>query len=469
MDYSTLSITDYISAVKSKKFTVTEAVATFVEKCKKNEKNAIREVFESWQENAKRIDEKIKNGETLGPLAGVPIIIKDNILYKNHGASVGSRMLENFVAPYSSAVVEKLLAADAVIIARANMDELSLGSSGKKSAFGIVKNAISDNHIAGGTSSGPSVAVASGLCLVAIGTDTGGSCRMPASYNGIVGIRPTYGRVSRYGIPGASSALDTVGVLSRNVQDNEYVLDIIAGKDKRDMTSIEYNKQAHIEINKLRIGRVKQIDKEFRSSEYHTNLEKAISVLQNKGAKIVDIDVPVLDDVVSVYYTLNPALVASSFAKYDGVRYTSTIDASNISELYKETRNKYFSDEVKRRIIFGNSALATEDGDSLYRKALTLQNVIKREFDKVFKDIDAIILPTTYGEALLMSSELQDSTAEYLNDLFTVPASLIGLPALSVPFGKGENNLPLGIQIMSKKDGEQVVYALAKLIEGDGK
>ena len=469
MDFSTLSITEYVDAIKSKKFKAVDAVAFFVDRCKKDTKNCIREIFPSWIESAKRIDQKIEGGEKIGCLAGVPIIIKDNILYINHGASAGGKMLEKFIAPYSSTVVNKLINEDAIIIARANMDEFALGSSGKKSAYGIVKNARNDNHIAGGTSSGSAVSIACGMCLAAIGTDTGVSFRMPSSYNGVVGIKPTYGRVSRYGVVGAASGLDTIGPLTKSVEDAKIVLDVIAGKDQNDMMTIEHtNFNKTIGIKKLRIGRVRQIMEIYSSSKYFSKLENVFDNLKKSGATIVDIDLDIDNDVISTYYAVNIGQLASNMARFNGIRFGAEAKAETIDELYTNTRTEFFADEVKRRVLFGNHVLSMHKGDSLYRKGRRLQKQIESNFDDAFKLCDAVILPTTYGEACRMDDESENPVKEYANDLFTVPASLAGLPSISVPYAVGENGLPLGIQITANKSCEHKVFEVAKLIEKMG-
>jgi len=480
MDYSTFSIDQYVKSIKAKKFSVTDAMSFFVDKCKKDTKNAIREIFDSWKDGAKFLDNKIKNNEKLGKLAGVPIIIKDNILYANHGANAGGKMLENFVSPYSSTVVQKLLDADAVIIARANMDEFALGSSGKKSAYGIVKNAHSDDHIAGGTSSGSAVAVATGLCLASIGTDTGGSIRMPASYNGVVGIKSTYGRVSRYGVVGAASGLDTIGVFARNTDDAKIVLDVISGKDQRDMMTQDFPLQVSnsagdapscsdeisnntiphtnfdktIDVKNLKIGRIRRITELYKDSQYFSKFESIFSNLEKMGAKIIDIDLETNGKATNTYYAVNIGQIASNMARYGNVRYG------------KESRDDHFADEVKRRILFGNHILANDkDGDSLYRVGRRMQKQIEQEFAKAFSKTDIIITPTTYSEACRIDDDSEDPVKEYANDLFTVLASLAGLPAVSVPYDTGKRGLPLGLQIIANKGNEAILFEVAKLIE----
>lgn len=437
---------------------------------KYRDKNAVLEVFDDALDNARIVDQKIKNGDKLGALAGVPFIIKDNMLYQGHKATCASKFLEHFVSPYTATAVQRLLDNDAVILGRANMDEFAMGGSNENSAFGPCKNAHDDTRVSGGSSGGSAVAVALNMCAGALGTDTGGSVRQPSSFNGVVGVKPTYGRISRYGVVAFASSLDQVGPITKNVEDNAYLLSILAGEDAHDQTSLrvavdDYRGMIQPSISGLKIGVCKQMVELFESSEYYANFQRAIDFFRANGAEIVDIDIPKIDLALPVYYILATAEAASNLGRYDGVKYTTrTGDSSDINQLYVDSRTHGFGAEVKRRILLGNYVLSSGYFNAYYNKARKVRQYIIRAFDDAFTKCDAIICPCTYGEAFKLGQK-NDPVSMYLEDMFTVMANIASIPAISVPYSHGANGLPIGLQILSRQLGESVMYTVADYVE----
>ncbi len=437
---------------------------------KYQDKNAILEVFDDALDNARIIDEKIKNGDKLGALAGVPFIIKDNMLYKGHKATCASKFLEHFVSPYTATAVQRLLDNDAVILGRANMDEFAMGGSNENSAFGACKNAYDDTRVSGGSSGGSAVAVALNMCAGALGTDTGGSVRQPSSFNGVVGMKPTYGRISRYGVVAFASSLDQVGPITKNVADNAYLLGILAGEDAHDQTSLrvavdDYLGAMQSSVAGLKIGVCQQMMAQYETSEYYANFQRVIDFFRANGAEIVDIDIPKIELALPVYYILAPAEAASNLGRYDGVKYTTRAgDATDINQLYVDSRTQGFGDEVKRRIMLGNYVLSSGYFDAYYTKARKVRQYISNSFDDAFTKCDVIISPCTYGEAFKLGQK-NDPLSMYLEDMFTVTANIAGIPAISVPYSHGANGLPLGLQILSKHLGESAIYTVADYVE----
>ena len=467
MDYSKLSIADYIRGLRSGKFTAMEAVEFFVNRCKSDEHNAILEVFESWKIHAKRIDTKIKNGEKLGRLVGVPIVIKDNILYENHKASSASKILGSLVSPYSSTIVRRLLEEDAILTARANMDEFAMGGTGSHNSKGQVLNAHDTTKIAGGSSGGSAVALARGYCLVALGSDTGGSVRQPAAYNGVYGIKPTYGSVSRYGIISFGSSIEQVGVFANSAHDLKAVFDVISGHDPMDATSLKITDSAP--IAKPKIGYIKEIADAFAKTPYAGTYETALKTLEATYGKTVPLSIPGLTQTaLPVYYIIAMVEAASNMARYDGVRFTDIpeeiANTQSLEQLYTATRSELFGDEVKRRILLGNFLLCQGHNLSdLYKKAKSFQHELISSFEESFKKVNAIVMPITYGPAPEVGA-LSDPVMEYLEDLFTVPANLVHIPSIAVPCAK-VNGMPMGIQIMGKKFSENLLFKIAEEVK----
>lgn len=471
MEILKLSAKEIREKILSKELTCEQVVSSFIEQIKKNEKyNAVLEVFDDSIEKAKEMDKKIANGFT-GKLAGVPVIIKDNILYKGKICSCSSKFLKDYVAQYDATVVEKMLSHGAIIIGRANMDEFAMGSSTENSAFGVTHNPIDFDRVPGGSSGGSACAVALDMCPIALGTETGGSVRQPASYCGIYGLKPSYGRISRYGVVAFASSLDQVGIFSKNVLDNALMLEVLAGQDEHDSTSArvdvdDYSCELNLEPTEIKVGVPKEIVEMIKGMPCEQNMHNFIDMLKSQKIEVVETSIKDIELGLPTYYIIAPAEATSNLERFDGVKYTMrSASASNLQEIYKESRSEGFGKEVKRRIMLGNYVLSSGYYDAYYKKAKAIQGELINQFDKAFDDCDIIIMPTTIGEAFKIGSKSQNPVDTYKEDIFTVTANIAGLPSLSIPFGKGENGLPLGIQIISKKFNEKTIYKLAKFLE----
>ena len=472
MDIEKLTIDEYVEAIKAKKLTAASGIKHFLNKIASDKHNAVIESFPDAIDRAKEIDNAISakgglNVNTSGKMLGVPVIIKDNILYKGHKSSAASKMLANFVSPYSATIVEKMLAEGAIIIGRANMDEFAMGTTGETSTYGGAKNAIDPKYVAGGSSSGSASAVGSGLCLAAIGTDTGGSIRCPAAWNGLYGLKPTYGTVSRYGIIAFASSLDQAGPLTRNLRDAELVHNVIKGKDIHDArTTINFPKTAPSAPDKLNIGYIKEVWDNAKDIQCFDRYQKLFSDLKAAGHTVTPISIKNFPLALATYYIIAPAEVASNLARFDGVRYTSAPkDPDDLDQLYVETRTKFFGNEVKRRINLGNYVLSSGFFDAYYNKAKAIQHALTGEFIDAFKSCDCVITPTTPAPAPELGAKVTSPVQMYLIDLFTIVANITGLPALAVPFGVGANNLPLGAQIMGAPHSEPLLFSVAEIVE----
>lgn len=471
MDIIKLSAIQIREKIQSKQLSCEQVVSAFINQIKKTEKyNAVLEVFDDSIAKAREMDQKIAQGFT-GKLAGVPVIIKDNILYKGKTCSCSSKFLKDYIAQYDATVVERMLNEGAIIIGRANMDEFAMGSSTENSAFGPTHNPIDFNRVPGGSSGGSACAVALDMCPISLGTETGGSVRQPASYCGIYGLKPTYGRISRYGVVAFASSLDQVGIFSKTIEDNALMLEVLAGSDLRDETSAKvlvdrYSENLGIDIKNVKIGLPREILSMCKGLESESNFLNFIEFLKKNGANIVDISINNIDLGLSLYYIISPAEATSNLARFDGVKYTSRSEtAKNLQEIYKQSRSEGFGKEVKRRIMQGNYVLSSGFYDAYYNKAKIAQALLKKEYEKAFSQCDLIIMPTTVGEAFVIGSKPSDPVETYKEDIFTVTANLVGIPSLNIPFGKGKNGMPLGIQILSKHFDEHKIYKLAKCIE----
>ena len=463
MDYTKISIEEMVKGIKSQQFSCQDVVSFYLKRIEEfKEYNAVIEAFDDALITAKLLDEKVKAGESLGLLAGVPVIIKDNILCKGKKASCACAFLKNFVAPYDATIVKKLKEQDAIIIARANMDEFAMGGSCEKSIYGATLNARDKTRVAGGSSGGSATAVALGLCPVAIGTDTGGSIRQPSSFNGVVGIKPTYGTVSRYGIVAFASSTDQASPITKTVADNEYVLKVLAGSDINDQTAIKTDLGKGLLKEKYTLGICKELkDKLQNIPQFVQKIEE----LKQKGYEIKEVSVPHILNSLACYYIISPAEATSNLARFDGVKYTSrSNDAKTLEEIYVKSRSEGFGDEVKRRIMLGNFVLSSGYFDAYYNKAKKLQQLLRQEFEKAFLDCDIILSPTTPDIAFKLGEKSKDPVSMYLEDLFTVPASISGVPALSIPYATGREGMPLGLQLIGKEKSEAVLYDFAKKI-----
>ena len=464
MKFEDYSVKQLVEGIKTKGFSSESVVKYFIAQCDKfKHLNAIIEVFDDVVDKARLIDEKIAKGQTIGKLAGIPVAIKDNISFKGKKMSCASKFMQDYISPYSATIIKKLEAEDAIIFARTNMDEFAMGGSCENSCYGPCKNAHDQARVSGGSSGGSAVAVASGMCPIAIGTDTGGSIRQPASFNGVVGIKPTYGTVSRYGIVAFASSTDQAGPITKSIEDCEYVLEILAGKDEHDGTTIDNEFKKTETKEKYKVGVCKQLKSKIEKLETYDKFEKSLKLFEEIGFEIVEVDVPHILDCLACYYILTPAEATSNLARFDGVKYTSRIDdAKTLEEVYVKSRSQGFGKEVKRRIVLGNFVLSSGYFDAYYKKAKKLQSLLKKEFAQAFKDCDVIIAPTTPDEAFEIGGKIKDPVSMYLEDLFTVPASISGIPALSIPYEKGKSGLPLGLQFMGAEKSEHILFDIAK-------
>jgi aspartyl-tRNA(Asn)/glutamyl-tRNA(Gln) amidotransferase subunit A len=434
--------------------------------------NAYLEVFtDSALAKAKDVDEKIKTGNA-GKLAGVIVAIKDNITYKNHKVSASSKILDGFTSLFTSTVVEKLLAEDAIIIGRTSCDEFAMGSSNENSFYGKVLNPVNTNTVPGGSSGGSAAAVAAGLCHVALGSDTGGSIRQPASFCGVVGLKPTYGRVSRWGLLSYASSFDQIGPITQNVDDAALILEVIAGADEYDSTASqqptkEYTQLSLTQAKNLKIAYLKDcLESSGLDSEVKSATEKIIQQLKQNGNTVDAVDFPFLEYLVPSYYVLTTAEASSNLSRYDGVHYGyRSPNAVDLESTYKKSRSEGFGKEVKRRIMLGTFVLSAGYYDAYYSKAQKVRRLLRDKTFEIFKNYDIILTPSTPGVAFEFGKNATDPIQMYLEDIFTVQANMVGVPAISIPAGKNKNNMPIGVQLMAKPFEEHTLLTLSKLIE----
>ena len=473
MDYLNCSLTEILDKLKSGEVTSEELVRLCFDKIRKTaDLNALNSTYEQEAlARARQIDEDRHQGKDVGVLGGVPIVIKDNINLLGTKTTCASKFLENFISPYTATCAQRLVDAGAVVIAKANMDEFAMGSSNENSAFGPVKNPIDTTRVPGGSSGGSAASVAAKQCFASLGTETGGSIREPSSFCGVVGLKPTYGRVSRYGVVAFASSLDQVGPITRTVQDNALLTSIIAGHDDFDMTSSteevpNYLSTINDSVKGLRIGIARQFFKDNLNAEIKSAIMQAVDDLKSLGAEVVDVDLPSLDASLATYYILSSAEAASNLARFDGVKYGVRADNySDIADLYFKSRTQGFGKEVKRRIMLGNYVLSSGYYDAFYRKAKRVQKVIRQEFLDVFKKCDVLFCPTTPTTAFKLGEKSNDPVAMYLSDIFTVPVNIAGVPALNIPCGKASDGMPIGLQIIGKHFDEATIYRVAQAYE----
>lgn len=411
-------------------------------------------------ETAKKVDEKITNGEELPLLAGIPLALKDNMNLIGSKTTASSKILENFVSPYNATVTEKLLNNLIPIVGKANLDEFAMGSSTENSAFKKTKNPWDLNKVPGGSSGGSAASVAACEATVSLGSDTGGSIRLPGSFCGIVGLKPTYGRVSRYGLIAFASSLDQIGPFARTVEDAATLLEVISGVDPKDSTSLnipveKYSQNLDKDIKGMKIGVIKELIGEGLSEDVSKAVQNAIDTYKALGAEIVEISLPYLKHSIGVYYIIATAEASSNLARFDGVKYGyRTQDAKTLMEMYTKTRAEGFGPEVKRRIMLGTYALSSGYYDAYYKKAQQLRALIKADFDKAFEKVDLLISPTCPNTAFEFGSKTEDPLAMYLTDIATISANLAGIPGISVPAGFDNTGMPIGLQILGPQLGE---------------
>jgi len=436
--------------------------------------NAFLAVFrDQAMEQARRVDRKLAAGSA-GPLAGMVVAIKDALCMEGVKTTCASKILENFVSPYDATAVARLRAADAVLIGKTNMDEFAMGSSTENSAFGPVKNPVDESRVPGGSSGGSCVAVAAGMAHAALGTDTGGSIRQPAAFCGVVGLKPTYGRVSRYGLVALSSSFDSIGPFAGCVRDAARVLEVIAGQDPRDATSADvpvpaYEQFLTNDVRGRRIGLPAEAFAEGLSPEIRAAVDACADRLRDGGADVREVRLPHSSSTISAYYILMTAEASSNLARYDGARYGyRSGGARELSAMYTRSRSEGFGTETKRRIMLGTYVLSAGYYDAYYRKAQRVRRLIQEDFDAAFAGVECLLMPTTPTTAFRFGEKVDDPLAMYLSDVYTVSANLAGIPAVSIPRGTDRAGLPIGVQVLGPRFGEGAVLAVADFLEQPG-
>lgn len=437
--------------------------------------NAFTTMNEQAMQAADKVDQTIAAGKDPGPLAGVPFAIKDMLCTKGLRTTAGSKILHNFIPPYSATVVERLEAAGAITLGKANQDEFAMGSSNESSHYGNVKNPWSLQHVPGGSSGGSAAAVASGMAVASIGTDTGGSIRQPANFCGIVGVKPTYGRVSRYGIVAFASSLDQAGPMTRTVADSAQIMEVICGLDKQDSTTAnvavpEWTKNLTNNLKGMTIGLPKEYFSDEVSADTRKVIDQALKIVTDAGAKTVDVSIPLTSYGVPIYYLIATSEASSNLARYDGVRFGYRSDfskraAADLEEFYSRTRGEGFGSEVKRRIMLGTYALSSGYYDAFYRKAGQVRRLLRDEFMAAFAKCDVLLTPVTTSPAFKIGERVSDPLQMYLNDIYTTSTNLVGIPGMSVPGGFSQSGLPIGVQLSSAHFKEDKMLNVGHTIE----
>jgi aspartyl-tRNA(Asn)/glutamyl-tRNA(Gln) amidotransferase subunit A len=469
MELNSLSAKTIFQGLGKKDFTCQELVKAYLNNIEKKDKeiNAFINIDEKQVlSEAKEIDQGLSQKEESLPLAGLPLAVKDNILVKGQKCTAGSKILENYIAPYSATAIRKIKQAGGLVLGKTNLDEFACGSSGEHSAFNPTKNPNNLEYVPGGSSAGSAAAVAANMAPVALGSDTAGSVRLPASFCGIAGFKPTYGAISRYGLIAMASSLDQIGILAKSAEDTEIIFDIVKGKDTMDSTSIEFS--AGKKVNSLKdliIGLPKECFSEGIDKQVLEITNRAVEKLEAEGAKIEEIDMPNLGYGVACYYIIMPAELSSNLARYDGIKYGSSEKKSkDLIDLYFKTRGQFFGKEIKRRIMLGSYALSAGYYDAYYLRALKVRTKIKMDFDKAFEKVDFVLTPTSPVLPFKLGQKIEDPLSLYMMDLLTVPANLAGLPGISLPAGR-VNDLPVGVQLIAPASEDKKLLSAAKLIE----
>jgi aspartyl-tRNA(Asn)/glutamyl-tRNA(Gln) amidotransferase subunit A len=422
---------------------------------------------------ARQVDKKIARGEDPGALAGVPVAVKDVIVTRGIRTTCGSKLLENYIPPYDATAIIRLEEAGGLIIGKTNCDEFAMGSSTENSAFGPVRNPVAPDRVPGGSSGGSAAAVAQGTAVVALGSDTGGSIRQPASFCGVCGVTPTYGRVSRYGLTAFASSLDHIGPFARSVKDAARVLGVIAGRDPRDSTSAEapvpdYTKALDGNVKGLKLGLPREYLKDM-TSESGSLISRGVEVLRKLGCEVREIGLPHTDYAIASYYIIATAEASSNLARYDGVRYTfRSAESATLADMYRNTRGEGFGAECKRRIMLGTYVLSAGYYDAYYLRAQKVRGLIARDFEQAFEEVDAVVAPVSPFPAFRLGEKVDDPLAMYLSDIFTITGSLAGIPCMSVPCGRTAEGLPVGMQILTRHFGEVTMFRIADAFENAG-
>lgn len=468
-NYENLTIKEARGLLDKKEISTIELAKFYLENIndKNKELNVFLEVYDDVLKNAEEAQKIIDAGEAK-ELTGIPLAIKDNILIKGKKASSSSKILENYRAIYTATAAQKLLDQNAIFLGRTNMDEFAMGSSTENSAFGVTKNPLDLTRVSGGSSGGSAASVAGNMALGALGSDTGGSVREPASFCGMVGLKPTYGSISRYGLMAMGSSLDVIGPITKTVSDAEILFNAIKGKDKMDSTSIDLTPspspcQGEGNGERTRIGVPYHIlDGDGIDADTKKNITESVKKLKDLGYEIQNISLPNIDKALAVYYIVMPAEVSSNLARFDGIKYGLSVEGENLLEVYKKSRGEGFGKEVRRRIILGTYILSAGYYDSYYGKAMEARKKIGEEFKDAFEKVDAILTPTTPFPAWKIG-EKKTPLENYLADVFTVAANIVGCPAISLPFGlSSTNNMPLGVQLMASHSNENILFEIGK-------
>lgn len=469
IDLKNLTILSARKSLDKHEFSATDLAKAYLEEIKKKNPdiNAYLEVYDDVIDQAKTADDRIAKGES-APLLGIPFAVKDNILIKGKRATAASKILENYVATYDATVIEKLKKQGVVFLGRTNMDEFAMGGSTENSAFGVTKNPHDNSRVSGGTSGGSAAAVGSNLSLVALGSDTGGSVRQPSSFCGVVGLKPTYGSVSRYGLIAAVSSFDVVGPIGKTVSDVETIFDVIKGEDKMDSTTIkEDTHPIHKSKTQISIGVPWDlINQDGIAPEVKENFKQSVEALEKLGFEIKNIELP---NALALYYIINFAEVSSNLSRFDGVKYGLHLEGDNLLQDYLLSRGKGFGKEVRRRILLGTYVLSAGYYDSYYGKAQSARVALSKKFGEIFSEVDLVLTPTTPAPAWKIGGK-SDPLAMYLEDIFTVTANIVGLPAISIPSGKIDievKSLPLGIQMMAPHNSENLLFEVGKKFLGE--
>ena len=475
-EITSLSLRQLSDCLRSGELTAVQAAEAYLASIRENDPS-IRAYLSILEEKAMgqaaETDRRRARGETLSPLAGVPVGIKDNICTKGVTTTCASRMLEQFVPPYSAHVIEKLAEAGAVMLGKLNMDEFAMGSSTENSFFQITHNPRDPSRVPGGSSGGSAAAVAANEAAFALGSDTGGSIRQPAAFCGVVGMKPTYGTVSRYGLVAFASSLDQIGPLTRDVADSAMVMDCIAGHDSRDSTSIRMDKlpyasQLGQDIRGIKIALPEEFFGEGLSEDVRKGIQLAARRFQDLGAEIVRVSMPALTHALPAYYIISSAEASSNLARFDGIRYGyRSPDYEDISSLYKNSRSEGFGEEVKRRIMLGTFALSSGYYDAYYKKALQVRTLITRDYSRIFAACDCILSPVAPTTAYKIGEKTANPLEMYLGDIYTVPVNIAGLPGLSMPCGAAADGLPVGMQLIGPAFSEPLLYRVGYAYETD--
>jgi aspartyl-tRNA(Asn)/glutamyl-tRNA(Gln) amidotransferase subunit A len=464
-DIFSLSAVELAGKIKAKQVSSVEAVKVFLDRIEKLEpkiKAFVTLLGKEALESAKIIDGKLARGEKAGSLAGVPIAVKDNMMVTGAPTTCSSKILKGYIAPYDATIIEKLRSEGAVFLGKTNLDEFAMGSSTENSAFGVTRNPWDTSRIPGGSSGGSAASVSARMAPLALGSDTGGSIRQPASCCGVVGLKPTYGRVSRYGLVAFASSLDQIGPFAGTVEDAAVLLKAIAGHDPKDSTSADiavpdYASLIKKDIKGLKIGLPEEYFSKGLDKDVEGAVREAVKVLEKLGAVVKKISLPHTEYAVAVYYIIAPCEASANLARYDGVRYGFRAECSDLLEEYERTRGEGFGPEVKRRIMLGTYALSAGYYDAYYGKAQRVRTLVGRDFEQAFKEVDVIAAPTAPTSAFKIGEKAQDPLQMYLSDIYTISSNLAGIPALSVPCGFTPEKLPVGLQLMGRPFDEETV------------